>query len=359
MNILNLEYAGKTGGIEKLCKDIGNTAQKDQHYFLFVHEGGILYDEMKKDHLKAECLKLDNYQIGRLYRIITEYVSKFDIEAIIVHHSAPMIWLAIELYLRRNKRAKVYIYAHNTYQEITARKKMRECIYNDLLKHSDGIIAISRWVKHTIQKNVSISDEKIKVIYNGIICSEDNNEYTGRLHRPVEIIYVGRLIEKKGVQVLLNAAAKLNPKQEYRIHIVGDGDYRKKLEEQVKELGIQQMVTFWGTQRNISERLGNADIFVHPAIWEEGFGISIIEAMSCGKICIASRKGAIPEIIDDGVNGFLVESNKEDELSKKIMEVSKMTDEQRIIIEENARKRANDFTIDVLQEKLHDFLRRG
>ena len=41
------------------------------------------------------------------------------------------------------------------------------------------------------------------------------------------------------------------------------------------------------------------------------------------------------------------------------MEVSKMTDEQRIIIEENARKRANDFTIDVLQEKLHDFLRRG
>ena len=98
---------------------------------------------------------------------------------------------------------------------------------------------------------------------------------------------------------------------------------------------------------------------MHPAIWEEGFGISIIEAMSCGKICIASRKGAIPEIIDDGVNGFLVESNKEDELSKKIMEVSKMTDEQRIIIEENARKRANDFTIDVLQEKLHDFLRRG
>ena len=71
---------------------------------------------MKIDHLKVECLKLDNYQIGRLYRIITEYVSKFDIEAIIVHHSAPMIWLAIELYLRHNKRAKVYIYAHKTYQ---------------------------------------------------------------------------------------------------------------------------------------------------------------------------------------------------------------------------------------------------
>ena len=86
---------------------------------------------------------------------------------------------------------------------------------------------------------------------------------------------------------------------------------------------------------------------------------SLLEAARSGLPSVATNVGGIPEIIDDGVNGFLVESNKEDELSKKIMEVSKMTVEQRIIIEENARKRANDFTIDVLQEKLHDFLRRG
>lgn len=359
MNILHLEYAGKTGGIEKLCKDIGNTAQKDQHYFLFVHEGGILYDEMKRDHLNVECLNLNNYQIVRLHEMIVKYVSKFNIEAIIVHHPSPLIWIAIELYLHHNERAKVFIYVHNTYQEITARKKTRKYIYDDLLKRADGIITISKWVKHTIQENVLIPDDKIKVIYNGIVCPQNQGEYTGKLHSPVEIIYIGRLIEKKGVQVLLKAAARISPKQDYRIHIVGDGSYKKELEKQAKELGIEPMVTFWGNQRNITERLSNADIFVHPAIWEEGFGISIIEAMSCGKICIASRKGAIPEIIDGGVNGFLVESNKEDELSKKIMEVSKMTDEQRIIIEENARKRANDFTIDALQEKLHDFLTRG
>ena len=120
------------------------------------------------------------------------------------------------------------------------------------------------------------------------------------------------MIEKKGVQVLLKAAAKLTPKQNYKIHIVGDGPYKKELQKQTKKLGIESIVSFWGNQRDIVERLTNADIFVHPAIWEEGFGISIIEAMSCGKICIAwygmtyhedvaAVKGSFKEMLENGV----------------------------------------------------------
>lgn len=360
MNILHLEYAGKTGGIEKLCKDIGNASRIDHQYFLFVHEGGSIYDEMKKDHLKVECLNLNNYQIYKLYNMILRYTSTLNINAIILHHPAPLIWLAMELYLHRSNRANVFVYVHNTYQEITAEKYIRRRIYNDLLKHADGIIAISKWVKYTVQLNTPIEDNKIKVIYNGIICPQNQKEHTGRLHKPIEIIYVGRLIEKKGVQVLLKAAAKLTPKQNYKIHIVGDGPYKKELQKQTKKLGIESIVSFWGNQRDIVERLTNADIFVHPAIWEEGFGISIIEAMSCGKICIASKKGAIPEIIEDGHNGFLVESNDEMALANKIMKIAEnMTTEQRMTLERNAWMRANDFTIEKLLNELHAFLERG
>ena len=74
MNILHLEYAGKTGGIEKLCKDIGNASRIDHQYFLFVHEGGSIYDEMKKDHLKVECLNL-NYICLFNYLFISSQMS--------------------------------------------------------------------------------------------------------------------------------------------------------------------------------------------------------------------------------------------------------------------------------------------
>ena len=70
--------------------------------------------------------------------------------------------------------------------------------------------------------------------------------------------------------------------------------------------------------------MSNADIFIHPAIWEEGFGITIIEAMARGKLCIASKRGAIPEIISDGVNGLLVESANAKQLAEKIKYVGEI-----------------------------------
>ncbi|WP_432629598.1 glycosyltransferase family 4 protein [Brotaphodocola sp.] len=357
MKILHLEYAGKTGGIEKLCKDIGLNAKDDQHIFWFIHEGGILYDEMKNEHLQVECLHLGKWQIFELCQKICCFVAQSGIDAIIIHHPAPLIWLAMEIYLCKKKRSKVFVYVHNTYHEIITEKKYRKKIYDNLLKRSDGIIAISKWVKQSVLSNVSIPEKKIKVIYNGVVCPENIGVINGKLHRPVQLIYIGRLIEKKGVQVLLDAYSKIAEKDNYQLNIIGDGPYKQDLEKRAKMLGLEHNVLFHGMQRNIDEWLRNADVFIHPAIWEEGFGISIIEAMSYGKICIASRKGAIPEIITDGDNGFLVESGNSDELVKKIIDVcSNITEEQRAQIANNAKDHVQKFSINRLLQTLHEFI---
>lgn len=356
MRILHLEYSGNTGGIEKLCKDIGVCSSHDENYFLFVHEAGTIYEEMQAEYLNVECLYLKNKEIIKLYRYVDKYVKKYNIDVIVIHHPSPLIWLAMILYQRKRKRAKVVTYVHNTYLEIVRNSCIKSCIYNRLLKKTDAIVAISNCVKQSVIDNVTIQKNKIKVIYNGTTFSNRDVDTEARdFHNPIRLIYIGRLIEKKGVQFLIDAFSELIDKEKYSLTIVGDGEYREKLEGKVRKSNLSEYINFLGNQRNVNDLLSNADIFIHPAIWEEGFGITIIEAMARGKLCIASKRGAIPEIISDGVNGLLVESANAKQLAEKIKYVGEiMPKKERERIQENALRDVKRFSIDVLIENLHE-----
>lgn len=354
MNILHLEYSGGTGGIEKLCKDIGLHPGVDRQYFVFVHEGGEFYDEMQRAELSVRCLNLKNRDVIKLYSIIKQIVYNEQIDAIVVHHPAPIVWLAILMYMCLPHRARVLIYFHNVYDEVTRHSKVRRRVLNILLKKSDGIIAISEFVKNTVLLNSSVDSRKIHVIYNGIECPDVDCTSEGSLHKPVRILYVGRLIEQKGVQILLRAVSILKDSTPCELRIVGDGPYRSELEDLSKELKIENSVKFCGSRNDVPEQLKWTDIFVHPTIGEEGFGLTVAEALSHGKICIACRKGGIPEIINDGENGFLVESEKPMAIADKIEFVcNKLTIEQRQKIQQNATLRARNFEIENLVHKLH------
>ena len=94
--------------------------------------------------------------------------------------------------------------------------------------------------------------------------------------------------------------------KDFEFQIIGDGPYKTKLESLVKEQHLENKVVFLGTRYDVSQLLEKADIFVHVPIIEEGFGITIVEAMASGKLCICSNSGAISEIIENDGNGFLV-----------------------------------------------------
>lgn len=357
MRVLHLEYAGKTGGIEKLCKDIALYSQQDEHEFWFIHDGGVIYEEMRKERLNVKCLNLQNYQILNLYYQVAYHVKYSSINVIIIHHPSPLIWIAMRLYLLKSKRAKVIVYVHNNYDEITLNSLIRKCVYNSLLRSCDGIVAISKFVKNTIIERIKLDENKIKVIYNGVVCPENNNICDGKFQLPIRLLYIGRLIEKKGVQILIKAMDFLSNKDEYFLDIVGDGPYRQILQQLSDSMNLKKNICFHGNQRNVLDYFYQADIFIHPAIWEEGFGITIIEAMSCGKICIASNRGAIPEIITDNENGFLVEGNDPIAMAEKIEYVSMiLSDENRKNLQENALNRARDFSINILVNELHNYM---
>lgn len=115
----------------------------------------------------------------------------------------------------------------------------------------------------------------------------------------------GRLSPEKGHRILLDAMAGLNPNSPAKLVIVGDGPERENLQRQTEELCIHDRVIFAGQQTNMRDWFEAIDLFVLPSL-SEGLPFVVLEAMSLEKPVLASRVGALPEVIVEGVNGWLL-----------------------------------------------------
>lgn len=118
---------------------------------------------------------------------------------------------------------------------------------------------------------------------------------------------VGRLTPVKGLSYLLQSISiLLRQRANVRLLIVGDGVIRKDLEAQARDLGIGENVVFLGHREDTEALLQALDIFVLPSL-NEGIPMALLEAMAASRAVVASRVGGIPEIVEDGVEGILVE----------------------------------------------------
>ena len=128
--------------------------------------------------------------------------------------------------------------------------------------------------------------------------------------------------EVKGFDLLLAAACLL--KEEIpgiQVLIVGDGPRRPFLEDVAERLGILSQVHFVGSVDDIRIPLALMDVLVFPSRWPEAFGLALVEAMAAGKPVVAVRIGAVPEIIRDGVDGFLTKPEDIRALAQNVAKV--------------------------------------
>jgi glycosyltransferase involved in cell wall biosynthesis len=115
--------------------------------------------------------------------------------------------------------------------------------------------------------------------------------------------YVGRLVEQKGVEILLQAAAGLEAGSTWRLHLIGGGPLENRLRCLAAELGIADRVCFeeWVASTKVPDRLRALDALVLPSLtrpnWKEQFGRILVEAMACGVPVVGSDSGEIPHVI--------------------------------------------------------------
>ena len=368
--VLHILSSGDIGGIEMLCKSYAKYSQNN-NIFLFPWNTGVITDEMEKEGYHVIRLNAEQKNIVKTFLRIRDICVKNNISRIVIHHNAPALLLYIPFLKKSVPDVIVYIYAHSAAENmfwISNRKKY--LYYKPIVmwasKCADRIIAISEYVKSTVVTEMRVPEDKITVIYNGVDLDIfgsknkkeiiENKENTNRDKQVKRIIFVGRLIEEKGVQVTLHGLALLPKDFEYTFIVVGDGPYKENLKRLAEKLGIYKKIVFLGERHDVPDLLAMSDIFIHMPVWEEGFGITIIEAMAAGLICVCANSGAVPEIITDGENGYIIPKKSAKGLADRLAEIKSYDQSIKSEIQHNAVRRAKDFSIELYVKMMDKML---
>lgn len=155
--------------------------------------------------------------------------------------------------------------------------------------------ATSFAISDAIARHLPVTARRINDPYDDTIFQLD-----ALVERERQLIFVGRLVSDKGVDLLLEAMALLKKRRLHpRLTIVGDGPERSKLEAQTRELSLQSDVQFAGVRSSteIAKLLNAHEILVVPSRWAEPFGLVALEGVACGCVVIGSRDGGLPEAI--------------------------------------------------------------
>jgi len=142
-----------------------------------------------------------------------------------------------------------------------------------------------------------------------------------------DIVCVARMEYPKGIDVLLHAWSRMMKEpDEWRLHlkprllIAGTGTLEDKIQRIAAELGLQESVKFLGLHRNPVQLLQQAWGFVLPSRWE-GMPNALLEAMSCGLPCVATRVSGCEDVVEDGVSGLLVETEQPAEMARALRRI--------------------------------------
>ena len=328
VRILHLTTHLNIGGITSYIKLLTKEMSK-MPYELFVGSSGGSQEQALKDqgvHCLTLNIKTKSELSPKLYLAIPRLLRFIREEKIDLIHSHTRVTQVLSWFLQRFSGIPYVTTCHGFYKPRLGRKL--------LTAWGDHVIAISKPVEESLLQVFHVKPGMVSTIFNAIDTTDLIERYQQKdpdqirkelnlnpSHRVLGI--VARVVQDKGHEYFLRAAGKLiqNSHPNIKILIVGEGPYLKSTKDLVNRLRMNESVRFLGNVNDITYPLSVIDIFVLPAVWREGFGLSIIEAMAVQKPVIVTNIWALNELVHNRVNGLLVEPKNVDELAGAMHEL--------------------------------------
>jgi glycosyltransferase involved in cell wall biosynthesis len=239
-------------------------------------------------------------------------------------------------------------------------RRMRMFLDRELIgRGSDAHVAVSREDRRRMIEVEKIDPETAVFVPNGISSLRPPSGRDVRADLGIGagdpvVISVGFLRQPKAMDVLIEAAARIAPRfPALKVLIVGEGDDRPTYEALIDRLGLGATVSLLGLRSDVPDLLAASDVAVLSTN-SEGSPLSVMEYMDAGLPVVATRVGGIPDLIDHGVEGLLVEPQDAEGLGEAIARVLGDPDEARRMGERARARRRREFDIGVMAENLQN-----
>lgn len=331
----------ETGGAERGCVDMAKAIKQAGGIPVVASVGGRLVHELNKAEIQHVTLPLKSKNpftiwgnISKLQKLMEE------VGADLVHaRSRAPAWSAY----KAAKRLDIP-YMTSFHAPYNFKGKMKK-YYNSVMARGERVIAVSDFIRTHIEKNYDTPAEHIRVIQRGIdlgIFSPVNvpsarfiqiAEKWGVAEDKKVIMLPGRLTRWKGQTVLLEALAKIKDRKDVLCVFVGSdqgrSDFRRELDQMVKDLGVEHMVIFADHCDDMAAAYMLADVVVNNSLDPEAFGRVIVEAQAMGKPVIVTNHGAVRETIVNGRTGWAVEPGNVEQLAAALRQALDLDDTAR------------------------------
>ena len=295
-SILHISRTMDIGGAERIVYQLSSDLKDEFDSVHVASTGGLWESELSAKGIQHhKILDIDSKNpltVLKLLTSIRQIIKKNKITIVHTHHRMAAFYIRL-LKLVHPKLIHVYT-AHNVFKD-------KLPLYRFALKNAKSV-AVGEAVNKNLKEDVVITDSR--VIYNGVVLKETDDHVDEIIsYGGIKLGCIARLSEQKGLTYLLDAMSLLTVK-DIRLFIVGDGELRNELENKVKELDLQDSVTFLGYRKDIVECINSFDFCVLPSVFE-GFGLVAIEAFMNSKTLVATDIPGLNEVVTNK-NGILV-----------------------------------------------------
>jgi glycosyltransferase involved in cell wall biosynthesis len=323
--VAHLIYSRHIGGSEMVAASVCNNLDlaRFSPVVLFMNRSsGPMPEVLDRLAVAHHGLEMTRFSFLTRPFTVARVLNRLKVELLHVHHVP--LYRRVAMGARMSRIKGIVLTEHAKYSISRSTKLQAAC--RSAAKHVSHFTTVSTDLKGYFVSELGIPADRIKVVMNGVDTkrfrpAESKKALDEILQIPPAkhtLLSVGRLCQAKDQLTLLRAIKRLEQKGvDVRLGLIGDGELSQLLNDKVAELKLGHRVELLGNSSSVDRILPHADLFVLSSR-REGLPMALLEAMACGLPIVSTAVGGIPEVIADGVHGYLVPPETDEVLAERI-----------------------------------------